>query len=290
MNELKALSGEALLHPELAALVHTVRLGTVSAAARALGVSQPALSSRLSRLGKVTGGALFARDGRKLRLTAHGARVHDGALRVARGCDALVALLRGTPGPTMPLRVGTSDAVPKLVVRKILAPYIRAGMRLQCIEWAGEHLEREIRAHRIDLLITDREPVGLRGQELVSRVAGRSRVCWCARPDLARTLRRDYPRSLGEAALALPAESSPLRERIERWLQRNAPRARVVVEAEDRALLHHFAQAYRMAIPVARTTAQAVERQFGLVRVGDLAGVEESYYVVRSRWRVPDGS
>lgn len=48
------------------------------------------------------------------------------------------------------------------------------------------------------------------------------------------------PGGLG-ATLALPAESSPLRERI-------------------------------------------------LVRVGDLAGVEESYYVVRSRWRVPEGS
>ena len=50
--------------------------------------------------------------------------------------------------------------------------------------------------------------------------------------------------------VALPAESGLLRERIRRWLPRHAPRA----------------------------------------RVGNLAGVEESYYVVLSRWRVPEGS
>jgi LysR family transcriptional activator of nhaA len=276
-----------LLHPDLAALVETVRTGTVSMAATSLGLSQPALSARLGRLARSTGAPLFLREGRRLRLTAHGTRVHDGALRVLRGCEALDAALRGHPGETTPLRIGTADAVPKIVVRRILAPYLRAGIRLLCREWAPDHLERELLGHRLDMLITDREPVNLRGEDLESAVEGRSAIVLCARPDTARSLRRGFPDSLDGAELALPAAPSPLRDRIDRWLARHAPKARIAIEAEDRALLHHFAQAGPYAVPVAKATAPTVERQFGLARIGELTGVRETYYAVRSRWRVP---
>jgi LysR family transcriptional activator of nhaA len=278
---------QRLIHPDLAALVETVRTGTVSMAAKALGLSQPALSARLARLARATGAPLFLREGRRLRLTAHGTRVHDGALRVLRSCEALAAALRGHPGETTPLRIGTADAVPKIVVRRILDPYARAGIRLLCREWAPDHLERELIGHRLDMLITDREPVNLRGEDLDSRIEGRSAIVLCARPETARALRRGFPESLESAALALPAAPSPLRDRIDRWLARHAPKARIAIEAEDRSLLHHFAQAGAYAVPVAKATAPTVERQFGLLRIGELAGVRESYYAVRSRWRVP---
>lgn len=278
---------ESILHPDLAALVETVGVGTVSGAARSIGISQPALSARLSRLAAATGGKLFSRHGRLLRLTAHGARVHDGALRVLRSCEALGALVSGTAGEASPLRVGTADAVPKIVVRRILAPFVRAGVPVQCREWASEHLEAELAAHRLDMLITDREPINLRSEDLETSQEGSSGIAWFAKPALARRLRGGFPRSLESSALALPAAPGPLRERIDRWLSRNAPRARVAIEAEDRALLHHFAQSETVVVPVAKTTAPVVARQFGLAKVADLAGVSESYYSVRSRWRVP---
>jgi LysR family transcriptional activator of nhaA len=275
------------LHPDLAAFVETVRLGTVSAAAKALGISQPALSARLGRLARATGSPLFAREGRRLRLTAHGARAHDGALHVLRSCEAMDAACRNAGVGAMPLRVGTADAVPKIVVRRILSPFIRAGIPLQCREWSPEHLEREILSHRLDMLITEREPLALRTEDLESTVEGRSSIVLCARTPIAARYRRDFPRGLGGAPLALPAAPSPLRERIDRWMRRHAPQARVVIEAEDRALLHHFAESEDCLIPVAKSTATTVERQFGLVRIGELEGVRETYFSVRSRWRVP---
>jgi len=277
-----------LLHPDLAALVETVRTGTVSAAAKSLGVSQPALSARLTRLARNTGVALFQREGRRLRLTAQGARVHDGALRVLRSCEALDASIRGHEGAVAPLRVGTADAVPKIIVRRILLPYLRAGFGLECREWKSEHLEAELLSHRLDMLISDREPLALRNEDLVTTVAARSTIVLCARKEVALRLRPRFPESLDEARLAVPAPPSPLRERLDRWLRRNAPRAEIVIEAEDRALLHHFAQSGPFVVPVAKSTASIVERQFGLARVGELTGVAESYYLVRSRWRVPE--
>jgi len=275
------------LHPDLAAFVETVRLGTVSAAARALGISQPALSARLARLARETDSILFVREGRRLRLTERGARMHDGALRVLRSCEAMEASCRGTGAGATPLRVGTADAVPKVMVRRILSPFIQAGILLQCREWSPEHLEGELLSHRLDMLITEREPIALRNEDLESVVEGTSSVVLCARRARASRFRRDFPRSIGNAALGLPAAPSPLRERIDRWIRRHAPGARIVVEAEDRALLHHFAESEDCLIPVAKSTASVVERQFGLARVGELEGVRETYYSVRSRWRVP---
>jgi LysR family transcriptional activator of nhaA len=275
------------LHPDLAAFVETVRLGTVSAAAKALGISQPALSARISRLARATGSPLFVREGRRLRLSAHGARAHDGALRVLRSCEAMDASCRISGTNAMPLRVGTADAVPKIVVRRILSPFIRAGVPLQCREWSPEHLEREILSHRLDMLITEREPLALRTEDLESSIEGRSAIVLCARTSIAARYRRDFPRGLGGAPLALPAAPSPLRERIDRWMRRHAPQARVVIEAEDRALLHHFAESEDCLIPVAKSTASTVERQFGLARIGELEGVRETYFSVRSSWRMP---
>lgn len=287
MNVTTPSLARSLMHPDLAALVETVRLGTASAAAVSLRISQPALSARLARLSAETGAALFVREGRRLRLSAHGARVHDGALRVLRSCESLEGAVRAGKSDT-PLRVGTADAVPKLVVRKILAPYLELGLRIECREWRSDHLETELLEHRLDMLVTDREPTALRNEDLETVVAGRSSIVLCARKDFAPALRRNFPESLATADFALPAAPSVLRERIDRWIARHAPAARIAIEAEDRAMLHHFAQGGRFVVPVAKSTASAVERQFGLARIEELWGVAESYFVVRSRWRVPD--
>lgn len=275
------------LHPDLAAFIETIRLGTASAAAKSLSISQPALSARLGRLARETGAAVFTREGRRLRLTSHGVRVHDGALRVLRSCESLTATYHGASSATIPLRVGTADAVPKIIVRRILARFIRAGIPVQCREWSPEHLEKELLSHRLDMLITEREPLTLRSEDLETTIEGRSAIVLAARPALARRIRRNFPRVASGAPFALPASPSPLRERMDRWIRQHAPDSRVVIEAEDRALLHHFAQSESCLIPVAKSTASVVERQFGLVRVGEMAGVSETYYAVRSRWRVP---
>ncbi len=278
----------AHLHPDLAAFVETVRLGTVSEAARRMRLSQPALSARINRLAKSTGAALFRREGRLLVLTAHGARVHDGALRVLRSCEAMQAVLEGRAGEAVPLRVGTADAVPKIVSRRILMPLVKAGIRLECREWSAEAMLRELASHRLDMLITDREPVGLRNEEhAVERIEG-SPIEFCVLASLAPAIRRDFPRSLASVPLGLPASPSPLRDRLDRWIARHVPGARIAIEAEDRALLHHFAQAGACAVPVAKSTVTQIERGFGLARVGEPKGVEETCFVVRSRWRMPE--
>lgn len=111
--------------------------------------------------------------------------MRDGALRVIPGGDALQAILDGNPAETAPRRIGAADAVPKVVVRRLLAGCARAGIRLPCRERASDHLEREVVARRLDILVSDREPANIRGEDLESAIAGRSGIVPCARPETA---------------------------------------------------------------------------------------------------------
>jgi len=278
-----------ILHPDLSALIETVNTGTVSAAAKALGISQPALSARLARLRRSTGAPLFRRAGRHLALTSHGARVHDGAVRILRGCEALHASIRGEPDRRMRLRVGTSDAVPKARVRRILLPYLKAGHSISCCEVGVDELERKLMAHELDVLITDRPPSALRDAEDLEVIeAGQSRILLSAPRDLAARLRRDFPACLAKVPLGLPTRPCPLRDSVDRWLNRHRIQTLAAVEADDRALLHYLAEKSGLVVPVAKVSQAEIHRQFRLAAVGELDQVLERYYLVRSRLRVPE--
>jgi LysR family transcriptional activator of nhaA len=276
------------MDPDLLAFVATVQANGVGAAARTLGLSQPALSARLKRLADSAGVVLFKRSGRKLELTASGTRLYEGALRVSKACDALEAALRTELTIDAPLRVGAADGIPKVVVRRVIEPFLRAGFRVECREWRTDLLEQELMAHRLEMLIADRPLLGAREAELQAVVQGRSRIMLCARKDLVAKIKADFPLSLARVPLALPSHPSPVRERIDRWLARYAPEARIVLEADDRALLHQAAAAGLVVAPVAKTVARTVNAQHGLAPVAELRGVGETYYLIRAKGRVPD--
>jgi len=275
------------MDPDLRAFIATVQRNGVGAAARSLGLSQPALSSRLKRLSHAAGLKLFQRSGRKLVLTAAGARMFEGALQVSKACEALEAAMRSELTLDAPLRVGAADGIPKVIVRRVIEPFLRAGFRVQCREWRSDLLENELLEHRLEMLIADRPMLGLQDAELQTVVQGRSRILLCARKDLVAKIKADFPQSLARYPLALPSHPSPVRERIDRWLARYAPSARVALEADDRALLHQAAAAGIVVAPVAKTISRTVNAQHGLATVSELRGVGETYYLIRAKGRVP---
>jgi LysR family transcriptional regulator, transcriptional activator of nhaA len=180
-----------------------------------------------------------------------------------------------------PFVLGTVDSVPKVVVRSILRP-LTAGdqpARIICREWRIDRLLSELSLHRLDAVITDSPLPVPDGTTLETYTAASSSIDLYARPTLARRARRDFPRSVGSAPVILPTEGTPLRASIDRWLSLHKLRPVIAVESDDRALLHHFAEAGHGLLPVATITAADIARQFGLERVGPLHNVHEEYYV-----------
>ena len=132
--------------------------GSVSAAARALGLTQPALSRALAKLEEELGAPLFQRHTRSLRPTEFATQLYRQASRVLQesaGLDRLVE--RFQEGRVGRVRLGCGPFVPDLLSRKLARAMAQAGLNLH-LDVHTDHFEtlREGLYHyRYDFLLYD---------------------------------------------------------------------------------------------------------------------------------------
>jgi len=92
---------------ELRAFDATARCGSMSAAARLLGIRQPTISAHIASLEENFGVELFHRHGRRIELTSFGKLLHEITHRIYRGEEQAAALLLGArSGYEGVLRIG----------------------------------------------------------------------------------------------------------------------------------------------------------------------------------------
>ena len=106
---------------KLQALQAVARHGSITAAARSLHFTAPAVSQQLAALERETDAALFERTGRSIRLTEAGALLAAHADIVLSQLDAATAALSSRRTPAGPLRIA---AFPTAVVG-VVAPALR---------------------------------------------------------------------------------------------------------------------------------------------------------------------
>jgi LysR family transcriptional regulator, low CO2-responsive transcriptional regulator len=110
---------------QLGAFVLVARLGSVKAAASALGVSEPAVSQALAALRQHTGDQLVVRGSAGMALTAGGSRLLPIASQmVALGAEAEVAI-RSAQGAPDRLRVVATSTAAEFVVTPLLDAFAR---------------------------------------------------------------------------------------------------------------------------------------------------------------------
>ena len=257
------------------------RAGSVTAASRTIGISQSSISEQLRTLEQRLGAPLLQRTSRGVRLTTAGERARRYAEEIVGICGEMVVTLplKGVP-EARPLRVGTADAVPKIVVRSLLRPILDAtpGQRVECREWRVDQLLAELTLHRLDLVLTDAPVDADLNPRLTSLAAGVSSITVCAAPALARKLRSNFPASMDGVPFLLPSVPSPLRQSMERWFSLCRITPRIVIEADDRSQLNHFAEVGYGVVPVPSIITKDIGRQFGLVEIGMPRGVREEYF------------
>lgn len=109
---------------QLGTFVLVARLGSVKAAASALGVSEPAVSQALSALRAHLGDALIERVGTGMRLTPAGGRLLPVAQQmVSLGADAEAAVRAGQGAPEQ-LRLVASTAVAEFVASPLVDTFV----------------------------------------------------------------------------------------------------------------------------------------------------------------------
>jgi LysR family transcriptional activator of nhaA len=262
-----------------------VREDGVARAAAKLGLSHPTVSTQVKLLERALGEKLLVKQGRRLVLTEVGQLTFRYAEEIFGLGRELLDTVKGRPG-VGPLRlvVGVSQAIPKLVARRLLEPaWALPGpqpVRLVCLEDRPERLLAELASMHIDLVLSDAPVPPSTAVRAFNHVLGECGVSICARKDLAKAHRKGFPGSLADAPMLFPTEGTNLRRALELHFDQRDIRPRVVSEFEDSALLKAFGQDGAGLFPVPTAIEEDVCRQYDVEVVGRLPEVRERFYAI----------
>lgn len=138
------------------AFLAAYRSGSVSAAARMLGLAQSSVTAQLQALEQRIGEPLFERHARGIRPTP---RADDLAARLSGPLDQL-ALAAGATATRPPLRLGGAAEFLERVAMPALAPSIASGLRLAVTPGLADDLLEQLRVGSLDLVVSAVRPRG----------------------------------------------------------------------------------------------------------------------------------
>lgn len=266
-----------------------VREGSVSHAAEHLRLAQPTVSAQIKQLERSLGQTLLERQGRRVAPTEIGRLVHRYADEIFHIGRELQETLKGQPtGRAVRLRVGVANAVPKLIVFRMLRPVMEhnRAILLSCHEGQPEQLLTQLATHAIDVVISDEPAAPHPGLKVFSHLLGESTITFFAAPTLARRLRRNFPNSLHDIAMLLPTPLTALRRSLDQWFDHLQLRPRIGGEFDDSALMKAFGQAGTAVFPAPSAIAAEVCRHYGVAIVGTTEAVRERYHAISVERRV----
>lgn len=259
------------------------REGSITKACRKLHLTQPTVSGQIQALEKSLRVKLFERSGRSITLTDTGRIVYRYADEIfALGNELQDALHDRPTGQPVRFAVGVADALPKVLVHRLLAPAreIKEPVRVTCIDGSPESLLAQLALHELDLVISDFPASPRLGMKAFTHALGDCGVTFFARDDLAREYRKGFPASLTGAPMLLPIGTTTLRRSLEQWFDEQDLRPLVRGEFADSALLKSFGAAGDGIFAVPTVVEDDVRRMYGVSVVGREESIRERFYAI----------
>ncbi len=265
------------------------REGSIAKATRELRLAQPTISGQLRMLERSLGTKLLRREGRGLVLTDMGQIVYRYADEIFSIGRELIDTIKDRPtGRPLRFTVGIADAIPKLVAYRLIEAALKLPepVALVCREDQPERLLGQLALHELDLVISDGPlPAGV-SVRAFNHLLGECGVAFHAAPELAKKLRKGFPRSLHGAPMLMPSEHTSLRRALEQWFDALGIRPRTVAEFDDTALLKTFGQSGLGVFPVSQVIENEAMRQYGSRRIGATDDVRERFYAISAERRL----
>ena len=259
------------------------REGGVTPACRKLHLTQPTVSGQIRALEKSLKARLFDRVGRRLVLTDTGRIVYRYADEIfSLGRELQDALHDRPRGQALRFSVGVSDALPKVLVHRLLAPAlgVEPDVWVTCVDGEPERLLAQLAVHDLDIVLSDFPATPRAGLRAFNHLLGDCGVTFCARPDLARRWKPKFPGSLAGAPFLLPLATTTLRRSLEQWFDDHRAAPRVVGEFADSALLQAFGAAGRGIFVVPTAVEDDVRRMYDVAVVGRDDTIRERVYTI----------
>ena len=265
------------------------REGSIARASEVLHLTQPAISSQLRTLERALGEKLFQKSGRNLVLTDTGRLVYRYAEEIFTTGRELMEALRGQPtGRPTRLVVGATDAMPKIMIHRLLAPALQLAEPVHLVirDDKPEQLLAGLSIHELDVVIADAPMAPTVRVRAFNHLLGESTVSIFGTPLLAARFKRRFPESLSGAPFIMPGEDAALRRTFEQWIASVEIRPHVLAEISDSAVLKVFGQQGLGLFAAPTAIADEVCSQYGVRVVGELPEVKEQFYAISVERRI----
>ena len=266
-----------------------IREGGVAPAAAVLHITPQTISGQIKLLEEQLGGELFEKQGRRLVPTELGQLTYGYADEIfSRGLE-LASVLRGAvKRGQRSVTIGVSDAVPKLITWRVLAPLMQGeqGFRVICHEGPLETLLADLAAHRLDLVLSSSAVPAESGIKAFSHLLGESELAFFAVPELAHRLRRGFPQSLDHAPMLMPTERSAARRVLEAWFEKLGITPTIVAEFDDSALIKTFGQQGVGVFIAPAAIEEAIIEQLGVAEIGRVPELRGRYFAISTERRI----
>jgi LysR family transcriptional activator of nhaA len=258
--------------------------GSITRASVELRLAHPTISGQIHQLEKVLGEKLFVRSGRNLVLTDSG--------RVAfRYADEIFALgkefqdtLKGrTSGHPLRLVVGVSDVIAKSIVHRILEPAfeLRDKVRIICREArSADAFMGDLAVHAIDVVLADAPAGPGTPVRTFSHPLGECGSSFFAAPQLARTCRPQFPRSLAGTPVILPGSDSTFRRALDEWFRSRNIHPQIVAELDDLALASVLAEKGLGVLAAPDVIAKELRQRYSLQLVGSAKDIRQRFFAI----------
>ena len=220
------------------------RDGTLTGAARALNISQSAVSTQIRALEAALGHDLFERRGRNLVLSEAGRIALDHADEIFRAAENLKSTLKHAVAKRRVLRIGALATLSRNFQMSFLSPLIgREDVEVILRSGTQESLLRSLDAQALDVVLTNLIPArDAASPYLVHRLAEQP-VSLVGTPDRHLKGGKDVASILSSEPLVLPTPETSLRAGFDALTERLGILPRIAAEADDMAMLRLLARA-----------------------------------------------
>ena len=258
--------------------------GGIARAAEKLHIGQPTLSAQLKQLEEMVGKPLFERRNRKLILTEAGKSALEYANEIFRMGDEMLEVLKDkTPEDKAHLQIGALDSVPKKVILSIVMEAYKIGpCTVSILEGKGSELFRELRTHKVDLIVSNYPSQALEEAQVFSKSVAKLPV-FVYGSEKFKNLKRGFPKSLSGKPFVFPTLHSKLRHDLNHFFKVHNIQTLSVAETQDTSLQRLLAEHGVGLAPLSQVDG---EKEQNLVRLGRLDNVHEEIWLISAQRKI----
>lgn len=220
------------------------RDGTLTGAARALNISQSAVSTQIKSLEAALGHDLFQRVGRNLVLSEAGRIALDHAEEIFRTAENLTATLSHAEAKRRVLRIGALATLSRNFQIAFLNPLLgRDDVEVVLRSGPQDALLRGLEAQALDIVLTNLIPARDAASPYLVQALADQPVSLVGTPERLAGRAGDVAGVLTSEPLVLPTPETSLRAGFDALLERLGIVPKIAAEADDMAMLRLLARA-----------------------------------------------